>query len=232
MLAGYLARVRPADAAERRCVERLAACDWREGRLLRLETETLFAGRGDTSEPDPRLGWSRTLPRYAAAIRRDRKEAMEQLDVLRASRPRLPASPTAADAARFRWLADRIERQLAAPADDTPEPEAAPPAEAEPTSKLPEGSAAAAPGAEPVTSEPEPQLRPNAAPPAPALPRNREQRRRLAALARQSRRCRSRAVGRPGVTCPGCCHSRQRGRHGEPGISPRAPRRRPGSRSA
>ena len=73
----------------------------------------------------PRLGWSRTLPRYAAAIRRDRKEAMDQLDVLRASRPRLPASPTAADAARFRWLADRIECQLAAPADDTPEPEAA-----------------------------------------------------------------------------------------------------------
>ena len=100
VVAGYLARFRPADAAELRCVERLAACDWREARLLRLETDTLFAGRGDTSEPDPRLGWSRTLPRYAAAIRRDRKEALEQLDMLRASRPRLPASPTAADAAR------------------------------------------------------------------------------------------------------------------------------------
>src|SRR3954449_10139478 len=51
VLAGYLARLRPADAAELACVERLAACDWREGRLLRLETETLFARRGDTSEP-------------------------------------------------------------------------------------------------------------------------------------------------------------------------------------
>ena len=91
VVAGYLARFRPADAAELRCVERLAACDWREARLLRLETETLFAARGDTSEPDPRLGWSRTLPRYAAAIRRDRKEALEQLEMLRASRPRLPA---------------------------------------------------------------------------------------------------------------------------------------------
>ena len=111
VVAGYLARFRPADAAELRCVERLAACDWREGRLLRLEAETLFAARGDTSEPDPRLGWSRTLPRYAAAIRRDRKEALEQLEMLRASRPRLPADPTAADAARFRWLAERIERQ-------------------------------------------------------------------------------------------------------------------------
>src|SRR3954454_366793 len=87
-LDGYLARLRPVDAAELRCVERLAACDWREARLLRLETDTLFAGRGETSEPDPRLGWSRTLPRYAAAIRRDRKEALEQLGMLRASRPR------------------------------------------------------------------------------------------------------------------------------------------------
>src|SRR4051812_16808338 len=55
--AGSPPRLRPADAAERACVERLAACDWREARLLRLKAETLFAGRGDTSEPDPRLGW-------------------------------------------------------------------------------------------------------------------------------------------------------------------------------
>ena len=95
VLDGYLARFRPADAAETRCVERLAACDWREDRLERLEAETLFAGRGDTHEPDPRLGWSRTLPRYEAAIRRDREAALEQLDTLRASRPRLPDSPTA-----------------------------------------------------------------------------------------------------------------------------------------
>ena len=85
LLDGYLARFRPADAAETRCVERLAACDWREDRLERLEAETLFAGRGDTREPDPRLDWSRTLPRYKAAIRRDREAALEQLDTLRAS---------------------------------------------------------------------------------------------------------------------------------------------------
>src|SRR5689334_10657546 len=113
LLDGYLARLRPADAAELACVERLAACDWREGRLARLEADTLFAGRGDADEPDPRLGWSRTLPRYAAAIRRDRKEALEQLDRLRTSRPRLPAKPTLADAARMRWLAERIERAVA-----------------------------------------------------------------------------------------------------------------------
>ena len=125
-LDGYLARFRPADAAETRCVERLAACDWREGRLLRLETEMLFTPPADTTGPDPRLGWSRTLPRYAAAIRRDRKEALEQLEMLRASRPRLTSRPAAVDAARFRWLAERAERLAARPADVTPEPETRP----------------------------------------------------------------------------------------------------------
>src|SRR3954447_6411729 len=182
VLAGYLARLRPADAAELRCVERLAACDWREGRLLRLETETLFAGRGDTSEPDPRLGWSRTLPRYAAAIRRDRKEALEQLEMLRASRPRLTSRPTVADAARFRWLAERIERQTAAPRD-TPEPEPAP-LTAAPAGHPPRNN---------VTHEPEPPVQVDfesqartQPEPAPARPLNREQRRRLAAVARKS----------------------------------------------
>src|SRR3954447_12335247 len=86
----------------------------------------LFApGPRDTSEPDPRLAWSRTLPRYAAAIRRDRKEALEQIEMLRAARPRLPAQPTVADAPRLRWLAERIERQAAVPRD-TPEPEPVP----------------------------------------------------------------------------------------------------------
>src|SRR3954471_11584269 len=56
LLDGDLPPLRPAAAAETRCVERLAACDWREDRLERLEAETLFAGRGDTSEPDARLG--------------------------------------------------------------------------------------------------------------------------------------------------------------------------------
>ena len=178
LLDGYLARFRPADAAELACVERLAACDWREGRLLRLEAEMLFAGRGDTAEPDPRLGWSRTLPRYAAAIRRDRKEALEQLEMLRAARPRLPAQPTLADAARFRWLAERIERAVAegpvTPANDTREPEAQPGAEGEPA---PETPATAAAHASPnrVTPEPEPQR-----------PLNRAERRRLAALARRT----------------------------------------------
>jgi hypothetical protein len=184
VLAGYLARLRPADAAELACVERLAACDWREARLERLEAETLFAGPRDTSEPDPRLGWSRTLPRYAAAIRRDREEALERLETLRAARPRLPADPTPADAARFRWLADRIERRLAATpataASDTPEPE---PAQA-PAATLPTDA---------VTAEPDPPTRVAAAPTL-----NREQRRRLAALARQGRA----VAGVPAATPP------------------------------
>src|SRR3954468_3157882 len=172
VLAGYLARLRPADAAELACVERLAACDWREARLLRLEAEMLFTPPADTSEPHPRPGWARTLPRYAAAIRRDRKEALEQLEMLRASRPRLPAKPTLADAARMRWLAERIERAVAegpvTPANDTREPEAQPGAEGEPA---PETPATAAAHASPnrVTPEPEPQR-----------PLNRAERRRLA----------------------------------------------------
>src|SRR4051794_7908973 len=92
-LAGYLARFRPADAAELACVERLAACDWREARLLRLETEMLFAGRGDTSESAPRLGWSRTLPRYKAAIRRDRRGGRGAAGGVRAPPPPPPPPP-------------------------------------------------------------------------------------------------------------------------------------------
>src|SRR4051812_44238179 len=170
-LDGYLARLRPADAAELACVERLAACDWREGRLLQLEAETLFAGRGDTSEPDPRLGWSRTLPRYAAAIRRGREEALEQLKMRRAARPRLPANATAADATRFRWLAERTERLVAeeeaAAVHGTPEPEAAR-VEPEP-----------APAAAPVPSVPASGVTPEPEHLLPSGP-NRAQRRRLA----------------------------------------------------
>src|SRR3954447_23580876 len=165
---GYLARFRPADAAELACVERLAACDWREGRLLRLEAETLFAGRGDTSEPDPRLGWSRTLPRYAAASRRDRKEALDQLAMLRASSPRLTSRPAAVDAARFRWLANTGGGQAAAGAARaavTPEPEGQPRAEPEPAPSAPATAAAApVPPAPTVAVTPEPgpaALRPN-----------------------------------------------------------------------
>src|SRR4051812_18623294 len=196
---GYLARFRPADAAELACVERLAACDWREGRLLRLEAETLFGGRGDTSEPDPRLGWSRTLPRYAAAIRRDRKEALEQLEMLRASRPRLTSRPAAVDAARFRWLAIAAERQaaeqVAAAANDvTPEPEPAPSVPATPAAVPVPPAPTAVVTPEPDTASPEP---------------NRTQRRRLAALSRRV------GPGRPPAprlgTKGGCPHTITRG---------------------
>ena len=97
--------------------------------------------------------------------------------MLRAARPRLPAQPTVADAARFRWLAERIERAVAegpvTPANDTREPEAQPGAEGEPA---PETPATAAAHASPnrVTPEPEPQR-----------PLNRAERRRLGALARR-----------------------------------------------
>ena len=161
------------------CVERLAACDWREARLLRLETETLFTGRGDTGEPDPRLGWSRTLPRYAAAIRRDRKEALDQLAMLRASRPRLTSRPAAVDAARFRWLAIAAERQAAeqeaaAANDVTPEPgQAARARSSAPATPAPPRSHPADRGCHARTRAGRPQP-------------NRAQRRRLAALSRRA----------------------------------------------
>ena len=74
LLAGYLARLRPADEAELACVERLAACDWREARLLRLEAEMLFAG--PTTRPNPtrasagRARCPATPPRSGATARR------------------------------------------------------------------------------------------------------------------------------------------------------------------
>ena len=87
-----------------------------------------------------------------------------------------------ADAARFRWLAERIERQAAAPRD-TPEPEPVP---------LTAAPAGRSPGNN-VTHEPEPPAQVDFEPqartepePAPARPLNREQRRRLAAVARKA----------------------------------------------
>ena len=229
-LAGYLARVRPADAAELACVERLAACDWREARLLRLEAETLFARRGDTSEPTRasagRARCRATRPRSAATARRRWSNWTCCAPRVRGCRPRrrrrTPPVP----------LAGRPDRAPARGAGrrTTPEPEAAPPAEPEPTSKLLEGSAAAAQGAERVTSEPGPQHRPNTAHPRP--PSHATGNSAAGSPPSPGSRAAPFPRGRPlRRDVPGCCHSRQRGRHGEPGISPRAPRRRLCSRS-
>jgi hypothetical protein len=77
-------------------------------------------------------------------------------------------------------MAERIERRLAAtpaaPASDTPEPE--PPAAAQPEQAADQAATAPPQPSNDVTPEPE---QPQAKPPRPPL--NREQRRRLAALA-------------------------------------------------
>ena len=97
--------------------------------------------------------------------------------MLRAARPRLPADPTAADVARFRWLAERTERLVAeeeaAAVHGTPEPE---PAREEPEP---------APAATPVPSAPASGVTPEPERPLPPGP-NRAQRRRLAALRKRT----------------------------------------------
>ena len=88
LLDGYLARFRPADAAELACVERLAACDWREARLsgsrrrrcspaaaTRPNPTRASAGRARCPATRPRSGatgrrrwssWRRCAPRARA----------------------------------------------------------------------------------------------------------------------------------------------------------------------
>ena len=157
--AALLARHAPADAAEEHWVEELAFAAWRLRRLRALD-----AADG-TSEPEPqaraepdeaaRSPSLATLARYRGRVERDQRQALQALEALRASRPRLPASVAGATPAQLRWLADRAGRKAGAEAG-TSEPERHAPAEPEP--------AALAPAAPPL---------------------NRQQRRRLAALARQ-----------------------------------------------
>jgi hypothetical protein len=129
--AALLARHAPADAAEEHWVEELAFAAWRLRRLRALD-----AADG-TSEPEPqaraepdeaaRLPSLATLARYRGRVERDRRQALQALESLCASRPRLPATVASATPSQLRWLADRAER--------TAEPEH--PAQAEPERPAP-----------------------------------------------------------------------------------------------
>jgi hypothetical protein len=122
------ARLAPVDAVEEHWVAEIAFALWQQQRLRPLAALALAAESG-TDEPETsRLPSLATLARYRARIERDLKLARQSLDAARQSRPRLPSRPTAADAARIRWLAGRIEERLheSPPADDTGEPEPAP----------------------------------------------------------------------------------------------------------
>ena len=181
LLRGYLARLRPADAAELACVERLAACDWREARLLRRDGDAVHPSRRhDRTRPAPRLvahpaalpGCGPARPQGGAGAARD----AAVLPPSPAGRPdrgrRRPAALDGrADRAQARGDAGGTgERHARTRAACGGQPEQAP------------EQAAEAPPQPSNDDTPEPE-QPQAGPPRPPL--NREQRRRLAALARR-----------------------------------------------
>src|SRR5690349_22410793 len=131
------ARLAPADAVEEHWVGEIAFALWQQRRLQAVAALALAAAESGTGEPEPRaraepdaarLPSLATLARYRARIERDLRLARQELEAARQSRPRLPSHPTTADAARMRWLADRIEERLRdqPPANDAGEPEPAP----------------------------------------------------------------------------------------------------------
>lgn len=122
--AGWHARLRPVDAAERAVVDAMVAQTWRAGRLDALEERVLTALlEGGETAGLPSLA---TLLRCRGRLERDRKAAEAELQALRAARPeRAPAdAPEARPAPADRPAA---AADAAAPGRDRPaEP---PPAE-------------------------------------------------------------------------------------------------------
>ncbi len=178
-----LARHAPVGPAERHWVGRLAAAAWRARRLDALDELVLAASLAEVAGPEAAAGLPSlaTLARYRARTERDHRQALAELDRLRAVRPRLPKhhlfeNP---EPARLRWIADRLEERAAARsvASGTPEPEASP---AQPAPVAPEDGTAS-----PARGTPEPEA---PAATAAARPLNRAQRRRLMALERAGRR--------------------------------------------
>src|SRR5689334_22891135 len=138
------ARHAPVDAVEEHWVAEMAFALWQQQRLQALAALALAAAANGTDEPDARLPSLATLARYRGRVERDLRLAEKELEAARQTRLRLPSRPTAADAARMRWMAGRIEAGLVdrPPANDTDEPEAQPRAEPEPPPAAP-GSGAA-----------------------------------------------------------------------------------------
>ena len=186
--AAMLARHQPLDEAEAHWVEELVFVAWRQCRLRVLEDAVLAQTGVEAGPPLPSLA---TLIRYRGRLDRDWCRASEELAALRRGRKGM------VDPAQLRWLADRLDHAQAAPtapAHDasnrtndlstigTNEPTHAPP-QPVPTAT----NVSAAPG----TNEPRyavpPLPEPGAdEPPRAIQPRNRHERRRLAALQRRA----------------------------------------------
>jgi hypothetical protein len=99
---------------------------WQQQKLQALTTLVLAAAENGTDKPESlrRLPSLATLARYRARIERDLRLAQQELEAARQSRLGVPSRPPAADAARMRWLAGRIEARLheTPRANDTDEP--------------------------------------------------------------------------------------------------------------
>ena len=186
--AAMLARHQPLDEAEAHWVEELVFVAWRQRRLRVLEDAVLTQTGAEAGPALPSLA---TLIRYRGRLDRDWRRASEELAALRRGRKGM------VDPAQLRWLADRLDHAQAAPT--APEHDAPnrtndlslactnEPTDAAlgPVPTVPTDSAARR------TDEPRhpiPPLPDCAAdePPRPIQPRNRHERRRLAALQRRA----------------------------------------------
>lgn len=105
----WLARLRPADAAEQAAVEAIVAQRWRAGRLDAVE-ERVLAALVEGS-PAPGLPSLATVLRARARLEKERRAVEAELEALRAARPRpVEASGRAAQATQAPRLAAKAER--------------------------------------------------------------------------------------------------------------------------
>ncbi|MFO1047897.1 MAG: hypothetical protein U1E52_08385 [Geminicoccaceae bacterium] len=149
----------PRDAYERRWVMELVTCLWRQDRLRALELASLTAAAAESPPGDAAVGRLTAFARYGARIDKDIGRALQALRILR-DRP---------DA----WI-DELKNGTAEPGKTEPAREAGP--------REPAGGMQ-----RPKNGTPEPERPGSPLPAEPAAPPNRQQRRRLAALARGRR---------------------------------------------
>lgn len=187
--AAMLARHQPLDEAEAHWVEELVFVAWRQQRLRAVEDKVLT--QAEIVATGPALPSLATLIRYRGRLDRDWRRAMEELSALRRGRKGM------VDPAQLRWLAARLDHAQAAQAVSEPDAskctnDLSPACTNEPAGVSPPMSVAPDGSAAPRTDEPRhpvPHLPERVADrPArsPIQPRNRHERRRLAALQRQA----------------------------------------------
>ena len=183
--AAMLARHQPLDEAEAHWVEELVFVAWRQRRLRVLEDVVLTRAEDEAKPALPSLA---TLIRYRGRLDRDWRRAVEELATLHRGRNSM------FDPTQLRWLADRLDHIQATPERDAPNctNDLSPACTNEPTDATPE-TAPTVPNDSTATRTDEPR---HPVPPLPESdtdeptrairPRNRHERRRLAALQRRA----------------------------------------------